>query len=89
MGAGRTPRNREETHGHHTTAPIDVYFASGNAHDPSAIDRCFAADAAVRDEGRTIKGIAAIKVGGSKPAKSITTRWSPSACPCRTAGSWC
>jgi hypothetical protein len=42
-------------------APIDVYFASENAHDPSAIDRCFAADAIVRDEGRTIKGIAAIK----------------------------
>jgi hypothetical protein len=42
-------------------APIDIYFASENAHDPSAIDRCFAADAIVRDEGRTIKGIAAIK----------------------------
>jgi SnoaL-like protein len=42
-------------------APIDIYFASENAHDPSAIDRCFAADAVVRDEGRTIKGIAAIK----------------------------
>jgi hypothetical protein len=42
-------------------APIDVYFASENAHDPSVIDRCFAADPIVRDEGRTIKGIAAIK----------------------------
>jgi hypothetical protein len=42
-------------------APIDIYFASENAHDPSAIDRCFAADAIVRDEGRTIKGIATIK----------------------------
>jgi hypothetical protein len=41
--------------------PIDIYFASANAHDPSAIDRCFAADAIVRDEGRTIKGITAIK----------------------------
>jgi hypothetical protein len=41
-------------------APIDVYFASENAHDPS-IDRCFAADAIVRDECRIIKGVAAIK----------------------------
>ena len=41
--------------------PIGIYFVSENAHDPSAIDTCFAADAIVRDEGRTIKGIAAIK----------------------------
>jgi hypothetical protein len=43
-------------------APIGIYFASENAHDPSAIDMCFAADAIVRDEGRTIKGVTAIKV---------------------------
>lgn len=42
-------------------APIDIYFASENAHDPSAIDGCFAADAVVRDEGKTIRGIAVIK----------------------------
>jgi len=42
-------------------APIDIYFASEDTHDPSAIDRCFAADAVVRDEGKTIRGIAAIK----------------------------
>ena len=42
-------------------APIDVYFASENAHDPSAIDRCFAADAIVRDDGKTIRGIAGIE----------------------------
>lgn len=41
--------------------PIDGFFASENAHDPSAIDRCFAASAVVRDEGKTIKGIAAIR----------------------------
>jgi hypothetical protein len=41
--------------------PIDIYFASENAHNPSAIDKCFAADAIVRDEGRAFKGIAAIK----------------------------
>ena len=42
-------------------APIGIYFASENAHDPSGMDTCFAADAIVRDEGKTIKGIAAIK----------------------------
>lgn len=42
-------------------APLETYFASENTHDPLAIDGCFATDATVRDEGRTIKGIAAIK----------------------------
>jgi SnoaL-like domain len=41
--------------------PIDIYFASENRHDPSAIDTCFAADATVRDESKTIEGIEAIK----------------------------
>jgi|RhiMetdeSRZDD1v2_1073273.scaffolds.fasta_scaffold328665_3 hypothetical protein len=42
-------------------APIDFYFSSGNAHDSAAIDRCFVHDGIVRDEGRTIEGLAAIK----------------------------
>jgi hypothetical protein len=42
-------------------APIDLYFTSGNAHDTSAIGRCFAAGAVVRDEGKTITGVAAIR----------------------------
>jgi hypothetical protein len=41
--------------------PLEFYFASANAHDTSAIDGCFAANAIVRDEGRAIQGIAAIK----------------------------
>lgn len=41
--------------------PIVAYFASENTHDVSAIDRCFAADGVVRDEKRTIEGVAAIK----------------------------
>jgi hypothetical protein len=41
--------------------PIDLYFGSENAHDPSAIDRCFAAGGVVHDEGKIITGIAAIK----------------------------
>lgn len=41
--------------------PIDIYFTSERAHDTTAVDRCFAADAVVRDEGGTIAGLAAIK----------------------------
>jgi hypothetical protein len=41
--------------------PIDIYFASENLHDPTALDTCFAADATVRDERQTIEGLAAIK----------------------------
>ena len=42
-------------------APIDLFFAPENAHDPSAVDQCFAAGAVVRDEGKTITGVTAIK----------------------------
>jgi|SRR5215510_8131137 len=42
-------------------APLESFFASANAHDTSAIEGCFATNATVRDEGRSIKGIAAIK----------------------------
>jgi len=45
----------------HLENPINIYFALENAHDVEGVDRCFAADAMVHDEGRTIKGIAAIK----------------------------
>jgi hypothetical protein len=41
-------------------APLESYFASENAHDTSAIEESFATNATVRDEGRTIKGIAEI-----------------------------
>jgi hypothetical protein len=41
--------------------PIDVYFAKENAHDATALDNCFTAQAIVRDEGKTIKGLPAIK----------------------------
>jgi len=41
--------------------PIEAYFASENEHDTTAIDGCFATNATVRDEGRSIKGIAEIK----------------------------
>jgi hypothetical protein len=41
--------------------PLESYFASENAHDTSAIEGCFVANATLRDEGRNIKGIAEIK----------------------------
>ena len=40
---------------------FDLYFTSESSLDPSAIEMCFAADAIVRDEGKTITGVAAIK----------------------------
>ena len=50
----------------HLAKPINIYFASEKAHDVGSLDRCFAANAMVHDEGRTIKGIAAIKVWRSE-----------------------
>jgi hypothetical protein len=42
-------------------APIAGYFAAENSDDAEALTACFAPDAVVRDEGRRIQGIAAIK----------------------------
>ncbi|MEI9899831.1 MAG: nuclear transport factor 2 family protein [Hyphomicrobium sp.] len=55
--------------------PIDIYFASENAHDVAALEECLAADAVVVDEHKTIRGLAAIKAWrtetGEKYAHSI------------------
>jgi hypothetical protein len=40
---------------------LDRYFAAQNAHDIDAMVACFAANAAVRDEGRDIVGTEAIR----------------------------
>lgn len=40
--------------------PIAAYVAADNAGDDAALAACFAADAVVRDEGRTIRGADAI-----------------------------
>jgi len=42
-------------------APIAEYFAAENSDDAEALTACFSPDAVVRDEGRRIQGIAAIK----------------------------
>ena len=41
--------------------PIAVYIAAENRGDTEAMAQCFAEHAAVRDEGQTIEGLAAIK----------------------------
>jgi ketosteroid isomerase-like protein len=41
--------------------PIDTYIASENAGDMDTLTACFASDAVVHDEGRTIQGHAAIR----------------------------
>ena len=41
--------------------PITLYIAAENRGDVEAMAQCFAEDAVVRDEGKTIKGLAAIK----------------------------
>ena len=42
-------------------APIAAYVSAENRDDIEALGRCFAHNAVVQDEGRTIRGIAAIK----------------------------
>src|SRR5712692_7421172 len=41
--------------------PIAIYIAAENRGDTEALAQCFAEHAVVRDEGRTIQGLAAIK----------------------------
>ena len=41
--------------------PIAIYVDAENRGDAEALAECFAEDAVVRDEGRTIAGLAAIK----------------------------
>ena len=41
--------------------PIAIYLAAENRDDMEALAQCFAENAIVRDEGKTIAGLAAIK----------------------------
>jgi hypothetical protein len=41
--------------------PIEAYIVGSNAHDPDACAGCFADDAIVRDEGREMRGVAAVR----------------------------
>jgi len=40
---------------------IEAYIAGSNAHDADACAACFADDAVVRDEGREMRGVAAVR----------------------------
>ena len=41
--------------------PIAIYIAAANRGETEALAQCFAESAVVRDEGKTIEGLAAIK----------------------------
>ena len=41
--------------------PIATYIAASNAHDADACAACFTDDAVVRDEGREMRGVAAVR----------------------------
>jgi hypothetical protein len=41
--------------------PIAIYIAAANRGETEALAQCFAGNAVVRDEGKTIEGLAAIK----------------------------
>jgi len=41
--------------------PIATYIAASNAHDADACAACFTDDAVVRDEGREMRGVGAIR----------------------------
>jgi SnoaL-like domain len=61
----------------HLPHPIELYFASENTHDASATDKCFSADAIVRDEGKTIEGLVAIKAWRVEAGKKYNHRVEP------------
>ena len=49
--------------------PIAIYIAAENRGDTEALTQCFAEHAVVRDEGKTIEGLAAIKRWKSETRK--------------------
>jgi hypothetical protein len=51
-------------------APITAYIAVENGQDTEAAARCFTDHAVVRDEGRTIEGLTAIKHWKSETKKT-------------------
>jgi hypothetical protein len=57
--------------------PIDLYFTSENAHDVTPLDQCFTANAIVRDEGKTIEGLAGIKAWRIETAKKYSHKVEP------------
>jgi hypothetical protein len=60
--------------------PIARYFAAENRGHTEALDKCFADDAVVRDEGPTIEGLAAIKQWKSETSRKYQHTIEPLAC---------
>jgi len=52
-----------------TPKPVAAYFAAESRSDAEALAACFIDNAVVRDEGRTIEGVAAIKKWNSEAKK--------------------
>ena len=61
----------------HLPRPIDLYVKAENSGDVEALSECFAPDATVRDEGRTYKGLAAIKEWKAETKKKYNHTVSP------------
>src|SRR6202165_3725254 len=57
--------------------PIALYIAAENRGDTEAMTQCFAEDAVVRDEGKTIKGLAAIKQWKAETRKKYQHKIEP------------
>jgi hypothetical protein len=56
---------------------VDLYVEAENSGDIEAMSECFAADATVRDEGRTYKGLAAIKEWKAETKKKYSHSVTP------------
>jgi hypothetical protein len=59
---------------------LDRYFAAQNAHDIDAMVACFAADAAVLDEGRDIVGTEAIRAWKEETSAKYRVAVAPLEC---------
>jgi hypothetical protein len=60
--------------------PIAIYIAAENGSDASLLEQCFAGNATVQDEGRTIKGLLAIKQWKSETRKKYQHTIEPLSC---------
>jgi ketosteroid isomerase-like protein len=56
---------------------VSAYFAAEKNEDADAVARCFAEDGTVRDEGQTIKGVAAIKRWNAEARKKYHHKVEP------------
>jgi hypothetical protein len=63
--------------------PIEIFMTSEDTHDTDALRECFAPDATVQDEGRTLKGLEAIKAWRLETAKKYHHTLEPVAASAR------